>query len=113
MSHMRLGLRICTMGSEKNSSMDNGCQFCRLILEIMQRSGAPLDDASGIGIYHHGQWIQIAWVSEGTISSRVEVYDVPDLGPFATKQAIASNATAPLVQDIIGDTASGEAVQWI
>jgi len=46
-------------------------------------------------------------------SGRIDVYKIPDLGPFATEPAIASNATPPLVLDIIGDTGSDEALQWM
>ena len=44
----------------------------------------------------------------------VHVYGIPDLGPFATEPGISHYGRAlPVLQDIIGNTGSVEALQWI
>ncbi|EMD66339.1 hypothetical protein COCSADRAFT_34907 [Bipolaris sorokiniana ND90Pr] len=46
-------------------------------------------------------------------SGRIDVYDVYDEGPFATEPTLAANATVPQIKDIIGDTGSSHALQWL
>ena len=93
--------------------MENGCQFCRLILEVLQIYAPLIDDQAGIGIYHYGAWIEIAWMTGSKMENSIHVYGMFDMGPFATQPGIAHYTTMPVVQDIIGNTDSVEALQWI
>ena len=78
-------------------SMENGCQFCRLISEVLQIYAPLIDDQAGIGIYHYGAWIEIAWMTGSKMENSIHVYGMFDMGPFATQPGIAHYATMPVV----------------
>jgi hypothetical protein len=90
-----------------------GCQFCRLITEIIRQFAPPLDDEAGIGIYLYGEWMELAWMTANKTQNCVEVYGVFDRGAFATCPTFSPFIVPPVIQDIMGDTGSTEALSWI
>jgi hypothetical protein len=92
------------------ASAGTECLFCQLIMAVVDSYAPELDEMAGIGIYHYGKVIDVAWLAGDRSGTRIAVYDVPDLGPYAST-GLDPPEQYDSLQDIIGDTSSDRAIE--